>query len=482
MKDKALELSTITYPLSTTPVYLLYSLLLAVGFLILLPRFIFDALRHGKYAAGFRERLGSLPFVNSEAHPVIWLHCVSVGETIAARPVVERFIASYPNYKFVISTTTLTGQRVAREVFGKTAIRIVYFPFDWRWTVRRALDAVRPSAVLIMETELWANFLRECRDRKIPVTLLNGRISPRSMRNYRRVRFFMRRVVGDISLALMQSAGDAERIIELGLAGERVHITGNVKFDATPPQSASTETLDKRFKFSGSSRPLLVAASTHEGEETLILRALSELDRRDISLCPRLLIAPRRPERFEAVARLLQSSTLKWTRRSALPAATDAMCDAVLLDTIGELPAVYPLATAVFVGGSIVPHGGHNILEPAAVGRAIVTGAHTANFASIVQAFLDAEAILQLPHAPDEKIVNLLADVFYDLSVNEKLNRRLGDRAAAVCLENRGATDRTIELLAALLEGEMKPPVLSSAVDALDPPLSRATTHSFRDE
>lgn len=431
--------------------YLLYSFLLTVGFLILLPRFIFDALRHGKYAAGFRERLGGLLPLGSDGHPVIWIHCVSVGETQAARPVAGRLLAAYPYHRLVVSTTTLTGQRIAREVFGNQAARIIYFPFDWRWTVRRALNAIQPSAVLIMETELWANFLRECRARKIPVALINGRISPRSMRNYRRIRFLMRRVVNNLSLALMQSAEDAMRIIELGLARERVHITGNVKFDAAPPQSALTEILDARFRFSQSSRPLLIAASTHDGEETLLLRAFVELDKRDASLRPRLLIAPRHPERFEAVARLLQTSTLEWVRRSDAPAAIDAECDAVLLDTIGELTAAYPLAIVVFVGGSLVPHGGHNILEPAALGRAIVTGAHTANFDSIVQAFLAAEAIMQLPAASDEEIVSALADSFSKLFANAELNRHLGDRAAAVCRESRGATERTTAFLATLL-------------------------------
>ncbi len=436
--------------------YLLYSFLLTVGFLILLPRFIFDALRHGKYAAGFRERLGGVPLVEAGGNPILWLHCVSVGETQAARPVVERLLASFPHHRLVVSTTTMTGQRVAREVFGERAERIFYFPFDWRWTVRRALDRVRPGTVLVMETELWANFLRECRRQKIPVALINGRISPRSARNYRLARFFMRRVVGDLSLALMQSAADAARITELGLASERVHVTGNVKFDAAPPQFGLTAKLDERFRFSQSSRPLLIAASTHDGEERLLLRAFAELNRRDARLRPRLLIAPRHPERFEAVARLLQESGLKWTRRSGAPATTDAECDAVLLDTIGELPATYMLASVVFVGGSLVPHGGHNILEPAAVGRAVITGSHTANFDSIVRAFVAAEAVVQLPLASAEEIVAALTDAFAALLTDAELNRRFGECAAAVCHDNRGATERTTKLLAGLLASDLE--------------------------
>ncbi len=425
----------------------LYSFLFTVGFLVLLPRFILDALRGGKYADGFRQRLGDVPRVEAGGRPVVWLHCVSVGETQAARSVVEELLAAHPEYALVVSTTTLTGQRIAREVFGKRAAGIIYFPFDWRWTVRRALGRVRPNIVLIMETELWANFLRECRRRRIPVALVNGRLSQKSARNYRLVRFLMRRVTNDLTLALMQSESDAARIKELGIAPERVHVTGNVKFDAAPPAATGTAELDARFRVAHSSRPLIVFASTHDGEETLLFRALDELNHALPALRPRVLVAPRRPERFAAVAQMVQATGMRWTRRSSLPAATDAVCDAVLLDTIGELPATYALANAVFVGGSLVPHGGHNILEPAAASRAIVTGAHTANFDSIMRAFRDAGALVQLPPAPPGETITHLTDAFRTLLTDAKMNRRLGERAAAVCQANQGATKRTMRLL-----------------------------------
>lgn len=432
--------------------YLLYSFLLSIAFLILLPRFLFDAARHGKYAAGFWQRLGGVPTIDAAGRRVVWLHCVSVGETQAARPVVEELLAAHTEIFLVVSTTTKTGQAVARDAFGKRAGAVIYFPFDWRWTVRRSLARVRPCAVLVMETELWANFLRECRRQDIPVALANGRISPKSMRNYRRVRFFMRRVTQDLTLALMQSDADAERIVELGIPRERVYITGNVKFDAPLADEGIARSLDARFQFSTQKRPLIICASTHDGEETILLSALAELRATHTNLHTRMLFAPRHPERFAAVARLLEArSDLRCVRRSHAPADRDADCDIVLLDSIGELAGIYSLASVVFVGGSLVPHGGHNLLEPAARSSAVVTGAHTANFADIVRAFLDAEALIQLPIAGEAETIHALADTFAELLIDTDANHRLGARAAEVCEANRGATKRTVKLLDFLL-------------------------------
>ena len=211
--------------------YLVYSLLLTLGFLILLPRFIIDALRHGKYVAGFRERLGGLQPVDDSGR-VIWLHCVSVGETQAARPLVKGLRQHFSNYTLVVSTTTRTGQKLASELFENEAVRVFYFPFDWRWTVRRALKAIKPSAVLIMETEIWPRFLRECYLQKIPVTIVNGRLSSQSFRRYRWIKGFVSRVLNYLRMAVMQSEADAGRIRALGLDPARVFVSGNLKFDA----------------------------------------------------------------------------------------------------------------------------------------------------------------------------------------------------------------------------------------------------------
>ncbi|HKR02859.1 MAG TPA: glycosyltransferase N-terminal domain-containing protein, partial [Pyrinomonadaceae bacterium] len=258
--------------------YFLYSLLLTLGVVALLPRFALDAFRHGKYVAGLGQRLGRLPKIETGGRPVIWLHCVSVGETQAARPLARAILDKFPAHSLVVSTTTLTGQRVARDVFGKDAAAIIYFPFDWAWTVRRSLRTVNPSVVLIMETELWPNFLRECRRARVPAAIVNGRLSERSFGRYRLVKGFTRRIVNDLSLALMQTEADAGRIRALGLTPGRVHVSGNVKFDLGEDagQQTLTAELRERFNFDGA-RPLLVAASTHAPEERILLEAFKRL-------------------------------------------------------------------------------------------------------------------------------------------------------------------------------------------------------------
>jgi 3-deoxy-D-manno-octulosonic-acid transferase len=432
--------------------YLLYSFLLTLGVIALLPRFIYDAFHHGKYVAGWRERLGRLPVVETRGRAVIWLHCVSVGETQAARPLARAILRRFPSHALVVSTITLTGQRVALEVFRDDAAAVFYFPFDWAWSVRRALDTINPSAVLIMETELWPRFLRECRRRGISVALVNGRLSEGSFRRYKLIRGFISRVLAGLDLALMQSETDAERIRALGLPPERVTVSGNIKFDsvAEPADRALTSELSERFRLQDS-RPLVVAASTHAPEERVVLESFKRLRAAHDDNEPRLLIAPRHPERFAEVAALLDSSGLRWARRSSPREADDPMCDVILLDTIGELRAVYPLAEIVFVGGSIARTGGHNVLEPAALGACIVTGAHTANFTAIMRAFLEAEALVQLPPVSETNAPPALANVLGELLADDEQRRVIAERARAVVEQNRGATARSIDMLAELL-------------------------------
>lgn len=434
--------------------YFIYCLLLAVGFLILLPRFLYDAFRHGKYVAGFRERLGTL--APAKGQPLIWIHCVSVGETQAARPLVLELKKQLPNRRIAISTTTLTGQDLAREIFKHDAEKIFYFPFDWRWSVRRTLKALRPEAVLIMETELWPGFLRECERQQIPVAVLNGRLSERSLRRYRLFRGFMSRVLRGVSLAIMQTEADASRLRSLGIAPEKVQVSGSLKFDAgtLPLNDALTAELRERFNFNDES-PLILAASTHAPEERIVLEAFKRL----IAQAPsaRLLIAPRHPERFAEVAALLGASGLSSARRSAPQRETDNAAKVILLDTIGELQSVYSLATVVFVGGSIAKTGGHNILEPAAVGACILTGAHTYNFREIVEEFVRAEAIIQLAAMPDSDTTLELEKLFSALLADHDKRRALGERARQLVNQNRGATERTMESLKKLLANPVAP-------------------------
>jgi 3-deoxy-D-manno-octulosonic-acid transferase len=440
--------------------YFIYSLLLGLGFLLLLPKFVLDAFRHGKYISGLGERLGAIERLDNPARgPVLWLHCVSVGEVQAARPLLQAIRQHFPDYLIAISTVTVTGQQLAREIFMDDAQKIFYFPLDWRWTVRRALKAIDPSVVLIMETELWPGFLRESHRRQLPVAVVNGRLSEKSFRRYRLIPSFVSQVVNCLDLAVMQTEADAQRIRALGLQNERILVSGNMKFDAgtTNETNLLTEELAQRFHFRGT--PVLLAASTHDPEEQIILEAFLRLRSTPATERLRLIIAPRHPERFAAVASLLAGSRLASARRSDRPAISDRDSDVVLLDSIGELRSLFPLASLVFVGGSIPPVGGHNILEPAAAGTCVVTGPHTENFDEIIKTFTAKQAIIQLGPMHNGEAAIALADVFAKLLSDPTQREELGARAKALIEENRGATIRTMKILTPILTNAARAPV-----------------------
>ena len=441
--------------------YLAYSLLLSLGLLVLIPHFLYQALAHGKYLEGLRQRLGSLSPIAGQ-RPLIWLHCVSVGETQAARPLVERLKKEFPDYALVVSTITRTGQKLAQDVFARQADAVFYFPFDWRWSVRRALRVIGPSVVLLMETELWPNFLRECQARQIPVALVNGRISRQSYRRYSWIKSFLRRVLESVSLAVMQSEADARRLEELGMHADRIRTAGNLKFDAGVIGSAAEKTAEirERFGFHGDA-PLILAASTHAPEEKILLDTFLKLR---ASRPVRLMLAPRHPERFQEVAALIQSSGLSWSRRTSAPNAGDKDASVILLDTIGELPATYALATVVFVGGSIVDRGGHNVLEPAAAGVPVVTGAHTHNFHAIVGLLNEAGAIVQLPPVEGEAAANELSRILNELLANPGRRKELANRAKELIASNQGAADRTVKIITPLLSTKRRDSSPSNSV------------------
>jgi 3-deoxy-D-manno-octulosonic-acid transferase len=428
--------------------YLVYSLLLGLGFVVMLPKFLVDAVRHGKYISGLSERLGSLE-TNNETKPAIWLHCVSVGEVQAARPLFHALREEFSNYNIFVSTVTVTGQEIAREVF-KEATRVFYFPVDWRWSVRRTVNAINPSLVLIMETELWPNFLYECHTRRIPTAIVNGRLSEKSFGRYQLIRSFISKVLSCLTLAVMQTEVDASRIQKLGMDPRRVTVSGNMKFDAGIVRESNelVREFSNRFGFRDG-QPLLLAASTHDSEERIILDSFTKL--RASGLNPRLVIAPRHRERFNAVASLLNEMKFSWTRRSNPTRQGDREADVVLLDSIGELRALFPLATVVFVGGSIARVGGHNVLEPAEAGACIVTGPHTKNFDEIVKTFIARQALIQIDEQQNGAMATKLSEVFARLFKDDELRNRLGARGKAVIEENRGATSRTIDLMKNML-------------------------------
>jgi 3-deoxy-D-manno-octulosonic-acid transferase len=338
-----------------------------------------------------------------------------------------------------VSTVTATGRDVARRSLPQAA-GIVYFPIDLGIVVDRALALVRPRLILLTETEIWPNFLRGCAEASIPVAVINGRISPRSFRRYRVIRPFFRRVLEGIDLFCMQTDSDAERILALGAPPDRVHVVGNLKFDALPPADAGA--LDGRWREElriEAGRPVVVAGSTHPGEDEALLRAFIRLRREFPGLL--LILAPRHPDRVEAVEAVIAANSLAGTRRTRLAEAPDAPQDVVLLDTVGELSMVYAVASAVFIGGSLIPGGGHNLLEPAALGRPILFGPHMENFAEAAALFLERGAAVQIPGPED--LAPEIARFLRDPSARSRTGK-----AALECLAaQRGACERTISLL-----------------------------------
>jgi 3-deoxy-D-manno-octulosonic-acid transferase len=433
--------------------YFFYSIILTLAFIVLLPRFVFDAIFKGKYAAGFKQRLGFVPVLKPDDRKVVWLHCVSVGETNAARSLAIRLKEENPDILLVVSTTTRTGQELAKTLFTDIAELVIYFPFDWASTVRRSLKRISPSVVLLMETELWFNFIRENSRNKTKIAIINGRISERSHKRYSYLGQFMRRVLGHIDLALMQENADAKRIMGLGMRASKVKVTGNLKFDheINAQENDLTDLFQLRFGITDEV-PLIIAASTHAPEEKYVLEAFKEVWKNSTARLPRLMIAPRHPERFQEVAALIEASGFSWTRRSASPTENDETAEVILLDSIGELRAAYPLAEIVFVGGSLIKHGGQSIFEPAAAGNAIVTGPHTKNFDAAVTEFLSKEALIQLPAVKEAKIVPALAESFKTLLTDHKRAEKLGYNALTVMDQNRGAVERTLEYLASVLK------------------------------
>jgi 3-deoxy-D-manno-octulosonic-acid transferase len=423
-------------------VYAFYSILLALGFILALPWFLWKGRTTGKYLRTFRERMGRLPvYLNVDGDRSIWVHAVSVGEVLAAKPLVPALRARFPGHRLFLSTTTVTGNAVAKKsVRGIDGL--FYAPLDWPGPVRQALATLNPSLLVLVETELWPNLIHEAHRRGTRVALVNGRISPRSFSRYRPLRRFLGAVLGEMNLLLMQAEAHAERIRAMGAPAERVQVTGNLKFDAVEP-ARLPERLARLLQGPDRDRPLWVAGSTVGGEEELVLRAYHRVCERVPRA--RLLIAPRHPERFSAVPPLIEAAGFRCLRRSTLDPQPWRDGEVLLLDTLGELAQVYGLANVVFVGGSLVPSGGHNILEPAVAGKPVLVGPHMENFQEIAEQFRAEGAVVQVASADElgREVAGLLLD--------EARRRGLGERARALVERNRGAVQRTVDSLAGLL-------------------------------
>ncbi len=419
--------------------YVAYTLLYLIGLCAYAPRALWRLVRSGRYRRGIGERFGSVPDRVADLGPgVIWIHAVSVGEVHAARGLLGHLAGLLPDVPVVLSTTTDTGQALAKQA---GAAACFYCPVDLPWTLGPYFDALQPRAVVLVETEIWPNLLNACRRRGIPVALVNARLSSSSHRGYRRLGRFWRDVVCQLSLVCARTEREAARFRDLGMPPERVFTTGNLKADAlvlTSPVHVRQE-LAEQLGLNGSS-PVLAAGCTMPGEEEIVLEAFRAA--RATNPAARLLLAPRHPERFEQVYQAVIAAGWKCRRRSS---GGPADADVLLLDSIGELPAAYGLAVASFVGGSLVPSGGHNLLEPAMYGQPVIFGPHMENFASLAAEMREAGGGIQVEGADD------LAAAWSGMLANDMRRRKIGGLARQVALRDASAGRRTARILARLL-------------------------------
>jgi len=425
------------------------ALLIAVS-----PVLAYRAWRHGKYRDGWAQKFLGRGAARVSNGPCLWLHAVSVGEVLLLRPLITELHRRRPDVEIWLSTTTHTGYAVAREKYPDC--RLLYFPLDFTWSVRASLDRVRPDVIGLVELELWPNFVRAIAERKTPLVLVNGRIGERSFRGYRRIRFLMRRVLGGLTALGMQSPEYATRMIELGAAPERVTVTGSVKFDGVSLERDPVRLAALRGELGiAPAERVLLAGSTHAPEEQIILETYSRLRTEFPDL--RLLIAPRHQERFEEVAALIRGAGWQVRRRSQSVAdtgsnSTGAALSVILLDTLGELSDCWGLAEVAFVGGSLSTRGGQNMLEPCAVGAAVVVGPNTWNFKPAVELLTAAGGLATVRDVAE--LHGTLRDLLID-----------GDRATAMrnaakqAIESQqGATACTVDLLLRDLERDANHP------------------------
>jgi 3-deoxy-D-manno-octulosonic-acid transferase len=384
----------------------------------------------------------------------IWIHAVSVGETLAVVRLARNLQGLFPDRKIFLSSVTPAGRSAGESRLPSVAGRF-YLPMDWRGAVGAALKRIQPSLLVIVETELWPNLLRASHEHGAQIILVNARLSPRSFRRYLLVRSLMRRVLEHVDVICAQTEADAERFQYLGAAPERVVLSGNLKFDAEPPRAGDFPRLLEKAATITERGPIMIAASTMPGEEPLVLEAWSKIRAQYPKAL--LILAPRHPARFDEVAQILTGSGCSYTRRTHLASqeaevsSQVAAPEVLLLDSIGELAGIFELADVVFVGGSLVPTGGHNILEAAYWAKPVVFGPHMENFQDITRLFLEADACVQVQDAEE------LAETVLKLFGDRGASQRLGERGKQVLEKQTGATARVLEQIQRLLNARVSP-------------------------
>ncbi len=416
----------------------IYTFLLHLMLPLVVLRLLWRSLRAPAYRKRLGERFGR--FEGAPAPGGVWIHAVSVGEVQAVAPLVRHLLRHRPELPVTLTTTTPTGSERVRRLFGDEVFHR-YFPYDLPWCLRPFLERVRPCLLVLVETEIWPNLLAECETRAVPVLLANGRLSERSARGYARLGGFARGAFARLSKVAAQSPEDARRFISLGVPEARVSVTGSIKFDQRLPASLQEQVQVIR-RLWGEHRPIWVAASTHEGEEEAVLDAHARvLERVPAAL---LVLVPRHPERFDRVAALVRRRGFTLARR-AKEEACEAGTQVFLGDTMGELPLFLGVADVAFIGGSLVPRGGHNMLEASAQGVPVIFGPHVFNFDAIATLLLEREAAVQVGDA--KALARQVAEWLGDASERS----RVGENGRRAVEENRGALERLVELVESLL-------------------------------
>lgn len=414
---------------------LLYTLLFYLALPLILIRLLWRGIRAPSYWQRWPERFGRSPLL-SEQKEVIWIHAVSVGEVEATRPLVKTLFAEFPHHQIIITTMTPTGSARVGLLYGDSVAHC-YLPYDVSFAVRRFLKRIHPQFGIIMETEIWPTILLTCQQLKIPLVLANARMSERSTKGYARFANFTKTLLQSLTFIAAQSEADRQRFKYLGADITKIHATGNLKYEISLPPDLAEQATAMRSLW-GSHRPIWIAASTHEGEEAIILNASRQVRAAYPELL--LIIVPRHPERFDRVTALSQKAGFKTLRRSEhRPCPSDVKV--LVVDTMGELPLFYAASDVAFVGGSLVSVGGHNILEPAALARPIVTGPHYFNFNDITQQFLKADAAIQINNTEE------LAKTVITLLQNPSQRTQMGNAALQLMSNSQGASKRLVNLI-----------------------------------
>ena len=439
--------------------YFLYSLLFGSWVILLTPYFLYRAWRHQKYLPALKQRLGFLPdSLKSDGRPTIWIHSCSVGETLSVQPLAHALSQRFPQARFVFSTITKTGQAIAQERFAKYgAGNTFYFPIDLASIADKVLDVIQPSLFITIDTEIWPNVLHQAKMRGIPVVMANGRISAQSFQYYRWLQPLMGPVFQNYALLLMKSQEDADRLQRMGAPPSKLRVSGNIKYDRNLVEKEVTEAqalaLDQSLALTATDAPLIVAGSTHPSEEQILLDVLRGIRQTPELENTRLLIVPRHPERFTPVAQLAEQSGWRVKRRSD-PAPGDPTFDVLIGDTLGELATAYQFATVVFVGGTLIPHGGQSIMEPAVYAKPIVIGPSMKNFPQIIDDFIERGGIAQISADETDKEAQKqqLTEAFIRLLLDADAREAMGRAAYSVFEGSQGATQFTVDHIAAIFE------------------------------